>query len=192
MQGLAGNFGMYSVGIPIGMFIDTRGPRPGVLVGSVLMFAGYILLRRAYVAGGDSMVLLCLYSFATGMGGCAAFAASIKTSALNWPHHRGTATAFPLAAFGLSAFFFSMFSQFVFQGNPGDFLLLLACGCFAMTFVSFFFLRVLPHATYSVVPDDDRLTRTASNPLRRTRSNETKRNERRIVGVEVGEFLQYI
>jgi len=89
----------------------------------------------------------------------------------------------------LSAFFFSLFSQFISNGDPGDFLLLLACGCFTMTFVSFFFLRVLPPATYSVVPADDRLSRTASNPLRRTRSNETKSNERRVVGVEVGTYL---
>lgn len=119
------------------------------------------------------MFLLCLFSFFTGLGGCAAFAAAIKVSALNWPHHRGTATAFPLAAFGLSAFFFSTFAQFVFPGSPGDFLLLLACGTFGLTFISFFFLRVLPHKHYSVIPAQDSSS-IDSNRLHRTKSEESK------------------
>jgi len=113
-----------------------------------------------------------MFSFFTGLGGCAAFAAAIKTSALNWPHHRGTATAFPLAAFGLSAFFFSMFAQFVLPGNTGHFLLLLACGTFGLVFVSFFFLRVLPHPHYTSLPSQD--LRGGSNRLHRTKSDESK------------------
>ncbi|KLU85993.1 hypothetical protein MAPG_05012 [Magnaporthiopsis poae ATCC 64411] len=74
-----------------------------------------------------------------------AFAASVKTSALNWPHHRGTATAFPLAAFGLSAFTFSVFGEVVFPGNTGAFLATLTVGTFSLCFIGFFFLRVWPH-----------------------------------------------
>lgn len=179
---------MYALGIPVGIFIDSRGPRPAVLFGSVLIGAGYFPLRQAYVRGHDSLILMCLYSFATGLGGCAAFAAAIKTSALNWPHHRGTATAFPLATFGLSAFFFSVFSQFVFPGDPSNFLLLLAVGCSGLTFVSFFFLHVMPHTTYSALPTRDGLTRVDSNPLRRRVSDESKRSNRRLNVVEPGEF----
>lgn len=165
---------MYSCGIPIGIFVDTKGPRPAVIVGAILLAAGYFPLRQAFITGEGSVILLCLYSACTGLGGCAAFAAAIKTSALNWPNHRGTATAFPLAAFGLSAFFFSMFSQFLFKGDTGDFLMLLACGTFGLTFVSFFFLRVLPHSAYSALPVSNSLSRADSNPLRRTRSEERK------------------
>jgi len=170
---------MYSMGIPIGIFVDTRGPRPAVIVGSILLALGYFPLRQAYVKGSGSMFLLCLYSFFTGFGGCAAFAAAVKTSALNWPHHRGTATAFPLAAFGLSAFFFSMLSQFLFPGDPKVFLMLLATGCFGMTFIGFFFLRVLPHAAYSHLGSGTTLVRTDSNQLERTDSVESKRARRR-------------
>lgn len=83
-----------------------------------------------------------------------AFAAAVKTSALNWPHHRGTATAFPLAAFGLSAFFFSLIGSIIFPGDPSDFLMLLAVGTCGMTFVGFFFLKVHSHSPshYSPVP----------------------------------------
>lgn len=140
----------------------------------MLLALGYFPLRQAYERGEGSIAALCFYSFCSGFGGCCAFAAAVKTSALNWPHHRGTATAFPLAAFGLSAFFFSVFAQFVFKGSTGDFLLLLAAGTFGMTFVSFFFLRVLPHPAYSSIPKRDSLSRTDSNPLIRTRSEERK------------------
>ena len=165
---------MYSIGIPVGIFVDTRGPRPAVIFGSILLAAGYFPLRQAYVRGEGSVPLLCLFSASTGLGSCAAFAAAVKTSALNWPHHRGTATAFPLAAFGLSAFVFSIFSQFILSGDTGDFLMLLACGTFGLTFVSFFFLQVLPHSSYAALPATDGMGRSESNPLRRTKSEERK------------------
>lgn len=174
LLGLAANFGMYTMGIPIGIFVDARGPRPAVLAGTVLLAAGYFSLRRAYITGEGSLFMLCVSAFCTGLGGCSGFAAAIKTSALNWPHHRGTATAFPLAGFGLSAFFFSIFSQFIFSGDTDDFLLLLAAGTSGMTFLSFFFLRVHPHLAHTDLLGNDALARANSNPLRRTRSEERK------------------
>ncbi|KAI1639846.1 MFS general substrate transporter [Biscogniauxia mediterranea] len=154
--GLSGNLGMYSMGVPVGMFVDSKGSRPAVIIGAFLLFAGYFPLHQAYDAGHASVPWLCFVSFLSGFGGCVAFAAAIKTSALNWPHHRGTATAFPLAGFGLSAFFFSLIGSIFFPGSPSKFLLLLAFGTFSMTFASFFFLRVLPHhSPYQSVPAAD-------------------------------------
>src|SRR5690349_21143553 len=97
--------GMYAMGIPVGVFVDSKGPRPAVIIGAILLAAGYFPLRQAYESGQGSMAALCFHAACTGFGSCSAFAAAMKSSALNWPHHRGTATAFPLAAFGLSAFF---------------------------------------------------------------------------------------
>ncbi|KAK5633119.1 hypothetical protein RRF57_008834 [Xylaria bambusicola] len=171
--GLSGNLGMYSLGIPIGIFVDTRGCRPAVLVGSLLLGLGYLPLQRAYDAGQGSVAWLSFASFLTGLGGCMAFAASVKTSALNWPSHRGTATAFPIAAFGLSAFFFSLVSSVFFPGSPGKFLLLLSIGTFGMTLVGFFFLRVLPHhSPYHVVPANSGVA--DSRELLRTTSQQSK------------------
>ncbi|KAI1434683.1 MFS general substrate transporter [Xylaria sp. CBS 124048] len=154
--GLSGNLGMYLMGVPVGMFTDSRGPRPAVLGGAVLLGLGYLPLQRAYDAGQGSVLWLSFASFLTGLGGCAAFAAVVKASALNWPHHRGTATAFPIAAFGLSAFFFSLVSSIFFPGNPGQFLLLLSIGTTTMILTGFFFLRVLPPpTTYRSVPASD-------------------------------------
>ncbi|KAF0643463.1 hypothetical protein FPSE5266_09149 [Fusarium pseudograminearum] len=154
--GLCGNLGMYTLGMPIGAFIDSRGPRPAVLAGAVLMLLGYFPLHQAYHRGSGSVILMCVFSYMTGLGSCMAFAASVKTSALNWPKTRGTATAFPLAAFGLSAFFFSFVGAVFFPGNPSAFLELLAWGTSGLTFGSFFFLKVYhDQPDYEAVPASD-------------------------------------
>lgn len=92
-----------------------------------------------------SVFTLFFFSLLTGAGSCAAFIAAIKIAALNWPLHRGTATAFPLAAFGLSAFFFSSISHIFFPDSTPGYLLLLTIGTFLMVFLSVFFVYV-PHA----------------------------------------------
>lgn len=153
--GLSGNLGQYTMGVPIGIMVDRRGPRLAVLGGAILLAAGYFPLHRAYDKASGSVPLLCFFSYLTGMGGCMAFAASIKTSALNWPQRRGTATAFPLAAFGLSAFFFSLVGSLLFPGDPSAFLMLLTWGTCGITFGGFFFLKVHPHSNYQTVPAAD-------------------------------------
>lgn len=173
--GNAGNLGMYAMGIPAGLLIDSRGPRWGVLLGCICLAAGYFPLHRAYEAAGNgySVGLLCFFGFLTGVGSCSAFSASIKTCATNWPRHRGTATAFPLSGFGLSAFLFTFVSGFAFPDDTAGLLLLLAVGTFCMVFTGMLFLRILPAGSpYEAVPADERpgFSRNDSNPMRRTRS----------------------
>ncbi|KAF1811511.1 MFS general substrate transporter [Eremomyces bilateralis CBS 781.70] len=186
--GTCGNMGMYATGIPVGMFIDTKGPRPSMIFGSFCLGIGYFPIRYAYDHGAGSMsvFLLCLFSFLTGLGSCAAFSAAIKTAAINWPSHRGTATAMPLAAFGLSALFFSTLSSIAFPDNTSSFLLLLSIGTFALVFISQFFIYLpAPTATYASLPtDDDGLSRRRrdSNPMLRTRSIRSKSSRDDIPG----------
>lgn len=40
-QGVAGNLGMYAMGIPMGLLTDARGPRLITLIGSILLCLGY-------------------------------------------------------------------------------------------------------------------------------------------------------
>lgn len=127
------------------------------------------------------IVLLCFFAFLTGMGGCAAFGGAIKTgifpqkrflnqinsiylAACNFPEHRGTATAFPLAAFGLSALFWSNISTLIFQDDTGGFLLLLALGTSILSFCSIPFLRVLASESYSSLPHHSPESRRLHNP----------------------------
>ncbi|KAI9684344.1 MAG: hypothetical protein M1829_002153 [Trizodia sp. TS-e1964] len=105
-----------------------------------------------------------------------------KKGALNYPHHRGTATAFPLAAFGLSAFFFSIISGFAFPGNTSDFLLFLTIGTSAMVIASFFFLRVIPHSTYSALRPNVGRFRSDSSHLHRTKPDESRIHSENLAG----------
>lgn len=149
---------MYSLGPLVGMFVDhpSVGSGPAVLLGAVLLGAGYFPLHRAYDSASGSVPVLCFFSYLTGMGSCLGFFAAVKVSALNWPHHRGTATAFPLAAFGLSAFFFSLLCSIFFPGDPSSFLEMLAWGTVLLTFSGFFFLKAYPHTSaYQAVPDSE-------------------------------------
>lgn len=148
--GLWGNMGMYALGFPVGLLIDSRGPRIAVIVGMLLLACGYFPLHEAYDNGFGSVALFCFFSSMTGLGGCMAFTAAMKTSAMNWPHHRGTATAFPVSAFGLSAFFFSTLGAFLFTENTSAFLMLLACGTSGLVLSGLFFLRVLPYPHHPV------------------------------------------
>jgi MFS family permease len=168
-----GNIGMYAMGIPGGLLIDSRGPRWGVFSGLVALGIGYFSLRGAYVAGrgGVSVPALCFFGMLTGLGSCTAFSAAIKVSATNWPRHRGTATAFPLSAFGLSAFFYTAVSGVAFGDDTAGYLLLLACGTTVMIFVGGVFLQIVrPEKTAGVgyQPVGNGEAREESQRLRRT------------------------
>lgn len=111
----------------------------------------------------------------------APFLADRAIAALNWPDYRGTATAFPLSAFGLSAFFFSAVSWIAFPDNTSDLLLLLAIATFTMIFVGTFFLRVIPNSPpYAPIIDrDERSGSDSSTLLKRTKSEETRNSTSR-------------
>jgi hypothetical protein len=84
-------------------------------------------------------------------------------AALNFPESRGTATAFPLAAFGLSALFFAGIALLLPPGTY-NFLILLAVGTVFLPLICFPFLRVVPQHGYEHLPQNERQV------LHRTRS----------------------
>lgn len=123
-----------------------------------------ILTVPAYDAGPGaySLLLLCLFSFFTGAGSCSAFTASIKAAALNYPTSRGTATAFPLAAFGLSALFFAVVALAI-PHDTYSFLILLATGTVLMPTISFPFLNVRPPHNYTSVSQRSRRRKSSAD-----------------------------
>ena len=89
---------MYAAGIPLGLLVDSKGPRLGSLIGAIALGLGYFLLHQgariapcdwsqttnvlpAYVSGPGlmSLPILFFFSFLTGLGSFSAFSASIKT-----------------------------------------------------------------------------------------------------------------
>ncbi|KAL2405881.1 hypothetical protein ABEF95_001962 [Exophiala dermatitidis] len=185
--GTIGNLGMYAFGIPSGMLVDAKGPRWGIALGIMCFAVGYYPIAKAYEAGPGaySVALICLFSFFTGAGSCSAFTASIKAAALNFPESRGTATAFPLAAFGLSALLFAAIALLLPPGTY-NFLILLATGTVLLPLVSFPFIRVLPPHTYQHLPQQDHqiLHRTrspGSSDLRHTHEPGAPENAHKIL-----------
>lgn len=117
----------------------------------------------AYNTGADATTMswLCLFSYLTGVGSLSAFLGSVKTgrqsdlalaielslvAAMNWPHHRGTAVAFPMAGYGLSAFLFSAMSHLAFPEDTSGLLLLFTIATASMIAVGGVFLRIVPQA----------------------------------------------
>ncbi|KAJ5759585.1 hypothetical protein N7520_006741 [Penicillium odoratum] len=169
--GVAGNLGMYAMGIPMGLLTDAKGPRLITLIGSVCLGLGYYPIYLAYQHGEGSVpiVFLCFFAFLTGTGGCAAFGGAIKVAASNFAENRGTATAVPLAAFGLSALFWSNVSSLIFKDDTGRFLLLLACGTTILPLVSIPFLRIFPsqNEPYASIPNHEQSGAPESQRMRR-------------------------
>jgi hypothetical protein len=96
-------------------------------------------------------------------------------AALNYPLSRGTATAFPLAAFGLSAFVFSIIGAFGLRDDTSKLLLLLASGTVLLPVISFPFLNVYQQPLYDRLSSRDLPGRSDSQPLHRTSSADGRR-----------------
>ncbi|KAF2849744.1 MFS general substrate transporter [Plenodomus tracheiphilus IPT5] len=176
--GTAANLGMYASGIPMGIITDRKSPRLAAVIGMFALFAGYYPIKLAYDGGPGymSMALISFCSFLSGVGSCAAFQAALKTATLNWPTHRGSATACPLAAFGLSAFFYTLIAGIAFPGNTSGLLMMLSLATSLLVLVSIPFLIVVDHKTgtgYAVLPTSER-PRRDSNVLHKTRTNGSK------------------
>ncbi|KAF2258998.1 MFS general substrate transporter [Lojkania enalia] len=186
--GTAANIGMYASGIPMGWITDRKSPRLAAFIGMACLGIGYFPIHSAYDDGAASMsvALISFFSFVSGIGSCAAFQGALKTATLNWPTHRGTATAFPLAAFGLSAFFYTVIAGIAFPGNTSGLLLLLSIGTSGLVLISIPFLHVVDHvhgAGYKVLPTANRARRD-SNLLHRTKSNGSRYSSSTIPGSE--------
>jgi hypothetical protein len=172
---------MYASGIPMGIITDRKSPRLAAIIGMLALLVGYYPIKLAYDRGpgGMSVAWISFFSFLSGVGSCAAFQGALKTATLNWPTHRGSATACPLAAFGLSAFFYTVIAGLAFPGDTSSLLMLLSLATSLLVLVSIPFLNVVDHqkgTTYTVLPTSDR-GRRDSNLLHRTRTGETKHQQ---------------
>ena len=123
---------MYLVSPLCGHLVDRTGQRIALALAGLCLFIGYYGLHVAYLQAWEHQApWLCLLSFMTGVGSSLGNSAVLNACAKSYPHNRGSATAFPIAAYGLSAFVFSRISHALFPGDTGSFLLVLsiACGC---------------------------------------------------------------
>jgi len=143
-----------------------------------------------------SVGTLCFFGFLTGMGSCSAFSGAIKVSATNWPQHRGTATAFPLSGFGLSAFAFTMIAHFAFPDNTAQYLLMLGIGTFCLVFTGMIFLRMTPPPpAYQSVPSEEgarpAYVRSNSSQMQRTASRHSRHSSKASAYGEPGKLTSF-
>jgi hypothetical protein len=100
----------------------------------------------------------------------------MHSATLNWPTHRGSATACPLAAFGLSAFFYTLIAGIAFPGNTSGLLMMLSLATSLLVMVSIPFLIVVDHKAgtgYAALPTSERMRRD-SNALHKTKKNNSR------------------
>lgn len=138
---MTGTIGVSLLGAIAGVVTDRFGPTLPIFLGAICLLAGYFTLYFAYVNQLSILALLAFGSCLAGFGSTLAYSASIKTAALNFPESRGTAVAFPLAAFGLSALLFSTMSAIYFPENTAGFLQLLGIGTSLLCLVNIPFVR---------------------------------------------------
>jgi MFS family permease len=146
MIGMMGSLGVSLLGAVAGFVTDHFGPTIPILVGSLCLLCGYFTIYVSFVNQIKLFPLLSMGSCFAGFGSTLAYSASIKTAAVNFPNNRGTAVAFPLAGFGLSAFFFSSLNYLFFEGNTPGFLALLAGVTFLVCFLNSPFVVAPPPA----------------------------------------------
>lgn len=145
--GIAGNAGVYLSSPFWGRFIDKRGPRLALISAAVLVPIGYAGLSLSYTGEWSLHSTTALFglNLLTGIGNSGGFTAAMNAQAKSWDGtRRGTATALVLSGFGLSAFFYSSLSHWLFPGNTGDYLLLLAFGSMASMLLGLTLVKITP------------------------------------------------
>ncbi|WVQ83780.1 hypothetical protein IAT38_005924 [Cryptococcus sp. DSM 104549] len=139
--GLAGNFGVYLSGPAWGVIVDSRGPRIPLLAGGLCCLVGYSVVHAFFTHAIPLRInptdepshfrlsILLFAMFLTGCGGSAGLASGVNAVAKSFPDAtRASATGTVLAGFGLSAFLFSALGQWLWAGDTGGLLALLAIG----------------------------------------------------------------
>lgn len=139
---LAVNIGAGLGGLPAGLFIDQFGPQRAIVLGSCCIFIGYFSLNRIYSYQIGSLTLVCLAMVFVGFGSVTSFFSGLKAAQANFPHHRGTAGAFPVGAYGLAATLFSLIAAKFFDGDSGKLLAFLAYFCGSVAFVGSWFIHI--------------------------------------------------
>lgn len=162
--------GVYLSGPFTGRIMDTRGPRPLLIVAFIALLGGYLGIRTAYDRGleeGEStlsrghLFALIFCSYLTGMGGNSAMSTAMNSTAKSFPDSsRAVVVGIVMSGFGLSAFLFSTISHVLFPGNTSDFLLVLALGTALPMVVGLFFVRPIPlppHQQSHIIPSSERV-----------------------------------
>ncbi|ODV74407.1 MFS general substrate transporter [Cyberlindnera jadinii NRRL Y-1542] len=119
--GFTGSMGVALSGIPAGVVVDRSIPWAQFL-GGLLISLGYFGLKAQFDSQFSSVGLSSTLTCLIGVGSTLINSAMIKCSAAMFPDNRGTATSFPVATYGLSAFAYSVTGHWFFGADTSRFL----------------------------------------------------------------------
>lgn len=100
------NIGSSLLAMFAGMIIDYN-PALSCFIGAVTTFFAYMILSICYKNAISNVFLISLALGLVGFGSISGFFAGVKVCTTNFPRHRGTATACPIALYALSGMVFS-------------------------------------------------------------------------------------
>lgn len=139
---LSVNIGSGLGGLPAGLLIDRFGPQRSIVLGSLCIFTGYFTLNRIYTLQISSLFFICVGMAFIGFGSVTSFFLGLKAVQANFPHHRGSAGALPVGAYGLAATLFSFIAAKFFDGDSGGLLAFLAYFCGSIAFLGSWFIHI--------------------------------------------------
>ncbi|KAF3989763.1 hypothetical protein FT663_01911 [Candidozyma haemuli var. vulneris] len=142
MISLAVTIGTGCGGLPAGLLIDNFGPHLSILIGSSCIFSGYFVLNRIYSLQIPNLLLICAAMCLVGFGSGTTFFSCLKAAQANFPNHRGSASAWPIGAYGLAATVFSLIAAAFYADDTGNLLLFLSLVCGLVAFSGSWFIHV--------------------------------------------------
>eukprot|EP00164_Ancoracysta_twista_P003441 GFYU01004590.1.p1 GENE.GFYU01004590.1~~GFYU01004590.1.p1 ORF type:complete len:474 (-),score=122.47 GFYU01004590.1:70-1491(-) len=122
-----GAVGQY-IGFPPGWLFDRFGVRVTCLYAAFLGFLGYFLMYlQTSTHFSTSSVVMGLFYALVGQGSIGLYMAGLLSNVRNFsPKHRGIIVGLLASGFGLSAALFAAIKKGAFEGDPANFLLMLA------------------------------------------------------------------
>ncbi|OWB55413.1 hypothetical protein B5S28_g1285 [[Candida] boidinii] len=138
------NIGSSIGGLPAGLFIDHFGPQKAVFFGAILECGGFVILYVNYYYQLHYIWLLFFAMIFVGLGSVLPYFATLKIATANFPNHRGTANAFPVSSYGLSALVYSTVAAIFFNNNTEGLLKFIAIFVGVTMGVSVFFVKLIP------------------------------------------------
>ncbi|SCU90433.1 LAMI_0E02058g1_1 [Lachancea mirantina] len=135
--------GSAAMGFLAGMVIDQKSPEFSCGIGALCTFLGYATLKFCYTNEIASIILLSTAVILIGFGSVSGFYGSVKCCTTNFPHHRGTAGAFPVSLYALAGLIYSSTCAWLFQDRIDEVFTFLMCVCSSMILIGCFTLKIL-------------------------------------------------
>lgn len=171
------NIGSALLGFLAGMVID-RNVKASCLIGAISTFCAYSILDYCYANESSNLWLLCLGLALVGFGSVSGFYAAVKCCTTNFPHHRGTAGAFPVALYALAGMLFSYICAKYFGEDIDKVFKFLAVVCSSMIFAGCLMLQIL------ITPSQNRPKRKKSAVARVSRSSGPSRDASQPIAIQ--------